>query len=56
MLAVRPSEMTKNVVQELAKDIVLRWSMVTDKPQKSSWVVFCAEHREATRLEFRVTT
>ena len=33
MLAVGPSEVTKNLLQELAKDRAMRWSMVTDKPQ-----------------------
>ena len=34
MLAVGPSELTKNLFQELAKDKAMRWSMVTDKPQE----------------------
>ena len=34
MLAVGPSELTKNLLQELAKNIAMRWSMVTDKPQE----------------------
>ena len=34
MLAVGPSELTKNLLQELAKDMAMRWSMVTDKPQE----------------------
>ena len=34
MLAVGPSELTKNLFQELAKDMALRWGMVTDKPQE----------------------
>ena len=33
MLAVGPSELTKNLLPELAKDTAMRWSMVTDKPQ-----------------------
>ena len=33
-LAVGPSEMTKNLLQELAKDMAMRWGMVTDKPQE----------------------
>ena len=34
MLAVGPSELTKNLLQELSKDMTLRWCMVTDKPQE----------------------
>ena len=34
MLAVGPSELTKNLLQELSKDMTMRWSMVTDKPQE----------------------
>ena len=34
MLAVGPSELTKNLLQELAKDVAMRWSMVTDKSQE----------------------
>ena len=34
MLVVGPSEVTKNLLQELAKDITMRWSMVTDNPQE----------------------
>ena len=34
MLAVGPSELTKNLLQELAKDMAKRWGMVTDKPQE----------------------
>ena len=34
MLAVGPSELTKNLLQELAKDMAMRWNMVTDKPQE----------------------
>ena len=34
MLAVGPSELTKNLSQELAKDMAMRWCMVTDKPQE----------------------
>ena len=34
MLAVGPSELTKNLLQELANDMAMRWSMVTDKPQE----------------------
>ena len=55
MLAVGPSEVTKNWLQELAKDMAMRWGMMTDKPQ-SSWVVLCAGRRKALRLEFRVIT
>ena len=33
MLAVGLCELTKNLLQELAKDMALRWGMVTDKPQ-----------------------
>ena len=34
MLAVAPSELTRNLLQELSKDMTMRWSMVTDKPQE----------------------
>ena len=34
MLAAGPSEMTKNLLQELSKDMTMRWGMVTDKPQE----------------------
>ena len=34
MLAVGPSESTKNLLQELAKDMAMRWGVVTDKPQE----------------------
>ena len=33
MLAVGPSEVTKNLLQELAKDMTMRWCMVTDRSQ-----------------------
>ena len=34
MLAVGPSELTKNLLQELSKDMTMRWGMVTNKPQE----------------------
>ena len=34
VLAVGPSELTKNLLQKLSKDITMRWGMVTDKPQE----------------------
>ena len=34
MLAVGPSESTKTLLQELAKDMAMRWGMVTDEPQE----------------------
>ena len=34
MLAVGPSELTKKMLQELSKDMTMRWGMVTDKPQE----------------------
>ena len=34
MLAVGPSELTKNLLQELSKDMTMRWCMVIDKPQE----------------------
>ena len=40
MLAVGPSELRKNLLQELAKDMTMRWGMVTDKPQEFSWSFF----------------
>ena len=34
MLVVGPSGLTKNLLQELSKDMTMRWGMVTDKPQE----------------------
>ena len=34
MPAVGPSELTKNLLQELSKYMTMRWGMVTDKPQE----------------------
>ena len=34
MLAVGPSELTKNLLQELSKNMTMRWVMVIDKPQE----------------------
>ena len=34
MLAVGPSESTNNMLRELATDMAMRWSTVTDKPQE----------------------
>ena len=34
MLAVGPSELTKNLLQELSKDMAMCWGMLTDKPQE----------------------
>ena len=34
MLAVGPSEITKKLLEALAKDMTMRWGMVTDKPQE----------------------
>ena len=34
MLAVGPSELTKNLLQELSKDMTMCWGMVIDKPQE----------------------
>ena len=33
MLPVGPSELTENLLQELSKDMTMRWGMVTDRPQ-----------------------
>ena len=55
MLAVGPSELTKNLLQGLAKDRAMRWHMVTGQASRVL-VVLCAGHRKATRLESRVTT
>ena len=52
-LAVGPSELTKNLLQELSKDMTMRWGMVTDKAQEFL-VVLCAGHRKVRRLAFRV--
>ena len=34
MLAVGPNELTKSLLQELSKDMTMRWGMVIDKPQE----------------------
>ena len=34
MLAVGSTEKTQNLLQELSKDMTMRWGMVTDKPQE----------------------
>ena len=34
MLAVGPSELTKNLLQKLSKDMAVRWNMVIDKLQE----------------------
>ena len=34
VLAVGPSELTMNLLQELSKEMTMRWGMVTDKPQE----------------------
>ena len=34
MLAVVPGQLTKNLLQELSKDMTMRWCTVTDKPQE----------------------
>ena len=34
MLAVGPGDLTKNVLQELSKDMTMPWCLVTDKPQE----------------------
>ena len=39
MLAVSPCELTKNLLQELSKDMTMRWGTVTDKPQEP-WSFF----------------
>ena len=40
MLAVGPCDLTKNLLQELSKDMTMRWCMVTDKPQRVPWSFF----------------
>ena len=34
MLAVGPNASTNNLLQELAKDMAMRWGVVTDRPQE----------------------
>ena len=34
MLAVGPCDLTKNLLQELSKDMTMRWCMVTGKPRE----------------------
>ena len=41
MLAVGPNELTKNLFQELSKDMTMRWGMVTDKPQEFLGLSLC---------------
>ena len=41
MLAVGPNEFTKNLLQELAKDMALRWSTVTDNPEEFRCRALC---------------
>ena len=48
MLAVGPSESTKNLLQELAKDMAMRWGMVTDKPQEFLGRSWCRTPRGYT--------
>ena len=55
MLAVGPSELTKNLLQELSKVMTMRWGMVTDKPQEFFGRSLCRTPQGCT-LEFRVTT
>ena len=40
MLAVGPSDLTKNLLQELSNDMTLRWGMVTDKTSRVPWSFF----------------
>ena len=54
MLAVGPSELTKNLLQELSKEMTMRWCMKTQKNLRSSLVVLCAGRRKVSRLESRV--
>ena len=54
MLAVGPSELTKNLLQELSKDMTMRWGMVTDKPQEFLGPFFVPDTRKVTRLASRV--
>ena len=55
MLAVGPSESTKTLLKEFAKDMARRWRTVTDK-HKSSWVVLCAGRHGVTTLVCRANT
>ena len=48
MLAVGPSESTKNLLQELAIDMAMRWGMVTDKPQEFHGRSLCRTPRGYT--------
>ena len=52
MLAVGPSELTKNLLQELSKDMAMRWRMVTDKPQEFLGRSLCRTPQGST---FRVS-
>ena len=48
MLAVGPSELTKILLQELSKDLTMRWCMVTDKPQESLGRSLCRTPQGST--------
>ena len=48
MLAVGPSELTKNLLQELSKDMTIRWGMVTDKPQEFHGRSLCRTPQDYT--------
>ena len=52
MLAVGPSELTKNSPQELSKEMTMRWDMVTDKPQEFLGRSLCRTPQSCT---FRVS-
>ena len=40
MLAVGPGQLTKKLLQELSKDMTMRWCMVTDKASRVPWSFF----------------
>ena len=56
MLAIGLCESTKTLLQKLAEDMAMRWSMVTEKPQRVSGPDFWARQRKDTTSECREIT
>ena len=56
VLSVGPSEVTKNLLQELAKDMAMLWGVVTDKPQEFLGRSLCTDTARLLVWSFRVTT
>ena len=56
MLAVGPSELTKNLLQETLERHGNALGFGVGQASRVPWSILCAGHRKATRLESRVTT